>query len=300
VRHLVGPGHAEQLRVRRASLVAIHRVSFGLERELWGLKRQHGELQRQQKSESAWTCRTIGVKAPPTLTPDCGHPICCGEPMITPRHLGVKGHVRERKDHTPKRPIGSPDARKVLINCTEAGGYDRPPGGCVRGTAAGPARTTANTSSTVEATDADPLGTALAAAPAANRRRHPRAGDTSHESAAPAANRRRSGTRDEQTLEVSRRLFDRARTPAAMAALPERDIETLLHGSTFRERKARQIRDIARRVEAEHEGTLPCDEGVLRSFAGVGPKCANLVLGIACGEPRVSADVHVHRVVNRW
>lgn len=85
-----------------------------------------------------------------------------------------------------------------------------------------------------------------------------------------------------------------------MAALPERDIETLLHGSTFRERKARQIRDIARRVEAEHEGTLPCDEGVLRSFAGVGPKCANLVLGIACGEPRVSADVHVHRVVNRW
>src|SRR5690606_11658356 len=44
-----GPGHAEQLRVRRASLVAIHRVSFGLERELWGLKRQHGELQRQQK-----------------------------------------------------------------------------------------------------------------------------------------------------------------------------------------------------------------------------------------------------------
>ena len=107
-------------------------------------------------------------------------------------------------------------------------------------------------------------------------------------------------TRDEQTLEVSRRLFDRARTPAAMAALPERDIETLLHGSTFRERKARQIRDIARRVEAEHEGTLPCDEGVLRSFAGVGPKCANLVLGIACGEPRVSVDVHVHRVVNRW
>ncbi|HEX6986935.1 MAG TPA: endonuclease III, partial [Planctomycetaceae bacterium] len=32
----------------------------------------------------------------------------------------------------------------------------------------------------------------------------------------------------------------------------------------------------------------------------VGPKCANLVLGIACGRPGVAVDVHVHRVTNRW
>jgi endonuclease III len=31
-----------------------------------------------------------------------------------------------------------------------------------------------------------------------------------------------------------------------------------------------------------------------------GPKCANLVLGIACGQPRIGVDVHVHRVTNRW
>ena len=31
-----------------------------------------------------------------------------------------------------------------------------------------------------------------------------------------------------------------------------------------------------------------------------GPKCANLELGIACGQPRVSVDIHVHRVTNRW
>jgi endonuclease-3 len=35
-------------------------------------------------------------------------------------------------------------------------------------------------------------------------------------------------------------------------------------------------------------------------FEGVGPKCANLVLGIACGEARIGVDVHVHRVTNRW
>jgi endonuclease-3 len=32
----------------------------------------------------------------------------------------------------------------------------------------------------------------------------------------------------------------------------------------------------------------------------VGPKCANLVLGIACGTPVISVDVHVHRVSTRW
>ena len=33
---------------------------------------------------------------------------------------------------------------------------------------------------------------------------------------------------------------------------------------------------------------------------GVGPKCANLALGVAAGEAAISVDIHVHRVVNRW
>jgi endonuclease-3 len=32
----------------------------------------------------------------------------------------------------------------------------------------------------------------------------------------------------------------------------------------------------------------------------VGPKCAHLVLGIACGQPYIAVDIHVHRVTNRW
>jgi endonuclease-3 len=39
---------------------------------------------------------------------------------------------------------------------------------------------------------------------------------------------------------------------------------------------------------------------VLLSVHGVGPKCANLALGIACNLPLVGVDVHVHRVTNRW
>ncbi len=46
--------------------------------------------------------------------------------------------------------------------------------------------------------------------------------------------------------------------------------------------------------------TLPGEREVLLSFAGVGPKCANLVLGVAHGTPVISVDIHVHRVTNRW
>jgi endonuclease III len=107
-------------------------------------------------------------------------------------------------------------------------------------------------------------------------------------------------TFDEVSIPVARRLFERARTPAEMARLSAEEIDTLIHQSTFHERKAVQIREMAQRVVREFGGELPCDEEILQSFSGVGPKCAHLVLGIACGEPFISVDVHVHRVTNRW
>ena len=107
-------------------------------------------------------------------------------------------------------------------------------------------------------------------------------------------------TRDEVSLPTAIRLFERAATPAQVAALSEREIDRLIATSTFHEAKARQIREIARRTAEELGGELPCDAEVLTSFSGVGPKCANLALGIACGQTRISVDIHVHRVTNRW
>ncbi len=57
---------------------------------------------------------------------------------------------------------------------------------------------------------------------------------------------------------------------------------------------------IARRAVEEFGGEIPCEREALLSFPGVGPKCANLVLGIACGQPWISVDIHVHRITNRW
>lgn len=107
-------------------------------------------------------------------------------------------------------------------------------------------------------------------------------------------------TRDEVTLPCARRLFALARTPSAVSQLTPAAIDAAISTSTFHDAKARQIHDIACRLSATHGGVLPCDAALLRSFRGVGPKCANLVLGIGCQQPCIGVDIHVHRVSNRW
>ena len=107
-------------------------------------------------------------------------------------------------------------------------------------------------------------------------------------------------THDEVSIRLARQLFSRARTSDAISKLSVDEIDRLIYGSTFHERKAAQILAIAQRVETEHAGVLPCDEDLILSFSGVGIKCANLALGIACGQAKISVDVHVFRVTNRW
>ena len=107
-------------------------------------------------------------------------------------------------------------------------------------------------------------------------------------------------TYDEVTIPIARQLFAQARTPQQMTALTPRQIAQLIQASTFAERKAGQIRTIAQTLTAEYQNQLPCDRELILSFHGVGPKCANLTLGIACGQPAISVDTHVHRIANRW
>lgn len=93
-------------------------------------------------------------------------------------------------------------------------------------------------------------------------------------------------TRDEVTLPTARKLFSRAHTPLAVSKLTPQEIDELISACSYHECKAHQIHHIARRAVDEFEGELPCDYGALLSCGGVGHKCAILVLGISCNEPR--------------
>ena len=107
-------------------------------------------------------------------------------------------------------------------------------------------------------------------------------------------------TFDEVSLPAAIRLFKVAPTPDKVSRLSVRRIAELIRPATFAETKAQNIRDMAKRVVDEFDGELPCEFDVMTSFRGVGPKCANLTLGIACGATTISVDIHVHRVTNRW
>jgi endonuclease-3 len=107
-------------------------------------------------------------------------------------------------------------------------------------------------------------------------------------------------TMDEVSLPAALRLYETAPTPDAIARLSAAKIASLIRPASFYDTKAANIREMAKRVVDEYGGELPCDFEVMTSFRGVGPKCANLTLGIACGATEISVDVHVDRVTNRW
>ena len=107
-------------------------------------------------------------------------------------------------------------------------------------------------------------------------------------------------TYEEVTMPICRALFAVAADAPAMLALGEAHILEIIRRATFADRKAPQIIEIARRTVEEFDGEIPCDVDTVMSFHGIGVKCTNLALGIACGLPLVCVDIHVHRITNRW
>jgi endonuclease III len=107
-------------------------------------------------------------------------------------------------------------------------------------------------------------------------------------------------TRDETTVAVCLRLFAVARTPAEIAALDEARLIEFLHGATFPEPKARDLKRLAQEIAERYGGRVPDTMDELTAFRGVGPKIAALTLAVGFGRPAIAVDVHVHRVANRW
>jgi endonuclease III len=107
-------------------------------------------------------------------------------------------------------------------------------------------------------------------------------------------------TLDETTIPLSEKLFEIARTPQELLKFSPKKLEDILHGATFPGQKAYTMLGIAKAATEKYKGELPADFEKLTRLKGVGPKCANLALGIADKQAAISVDVHVHRVVNRW
>lgn len=106
-------------------------------------------------------------------------------------------------------------------------------------------------------------------------------------------------TKDEVTRESSMRLFEAAGGPDTMSALAQERVEKLIYPAGFYRVKAKNIREISRRIAAEYHGRVPDEIDELLKLPGVGRKTANLVVSMGFGKPGICVDTHVHRISNR-
>ena len=106
-------------------------------------------------------------------------------------------------------------------------------------------------------------------------------------------------TRDENTAEVSKRLFARYPDPAKLARAKKKDVERVIKSIGFYRVKAGRIIEVAKIIDGRYGGRVPKDLEKLVELPGVGRKTANCVLVYAFGEPAIPVDTHVHRISNR-
>ena len=98
---------------------------------------------------------------------------------------------------------------------------------------------------------------------------------------------------------ATRRLFDEAGTPQAIAALGEEGLVPYIRTIGLFRTKAANVAKLARIVVEQHGGEVPRSREALQALPGVGRKTANVVLNTAFGEPTIAVDTHIFRVANR-
>jgi endonuclease-3 len=105
---------------------------------------------------------------------------------------------------------------------------------------------------------------------------------------------------DKKINEVTPALFSRYPDAAALADADPDELEEMIRSTGFFRMKARHLLGMARAVVADHGGQIPQTMEAMVALPGVARKTANLVLGVAFGEPTgIVVDTHVQRVSRR-
>ena len=106
-------------------------------------------------------------------------------------------------------------------------------------------------------------------------------------------------TKDELTLEASKRLFRIAPDIKSLSQMQPEQIAELIKPAGFYKRKGEQIKKVATIIVNDFNAIVPDDMDTLLSLPGVGIKTASLVLNLGYGIDAVCVDCHVHEIANR-
>lgn len=104
---------------------------------------------------------------------------------------------------------------------------------------------------------------------------------------------------DKRVNLVTPALFKKYRRAKDWAAAPQETLEQEIHSAGFFRNKAKNIRALMARLDAEFGGELPGNFDVLVSLPGIGRKTANLLVATVFGQPGLVVDTHFIRLSNR-
>ena len=104
---------------------------------------------------------------------------------------------------------------------------------------------------------------------------------------------------DKRVNLVTPALFQKYRTARDWAQASQETLEKEIHSTGFFRNKAKNIRALMARLDAEFGGELPGDFDVLVSLPGIGRKTANLLVATVFGQPGLVVDTHFIRLSNR-
>lgn len=94
-------------------------------------------------------------------------------------------------------------------------------------------------------------------------------------------------------------LFERYPDTKSLANADIEDIKNIINSCSFFNNKAKNIIEMAKRVEEVYSGNIPMDEKELITLGGVGQKTANVVMIEYTGANLMAVDTHVFRVSHR-
>ena len=105
---------------------------------------------------------------------------------------------------------------------------------------------------------------------------------------------------DIRVNQVTKVLYKKAKTPAAMVKLGVERIAEIIKPCGFFNTKSKNIYNLSKTLVEKYGGEVPRTFEELEALPGVGHKTASVMMIHAFKVPAFPVDTHIHRLAKRW
>ena len=105
---------------------------------------------------------------------------------------------------------------------------------------------------------------------------------------------------DIRVNQVTKILYKKAKTPAAMVKLGVEKIAEIIKPCGFFNTKSKNIYNLSKTLVKKYGGEVPRTFEELEALPGVGHKTASVMMIHAFKTPAFPVDTHIHRLAKRW